>query len=187
MIQSKLSSAEVKRLMRKHKVTIRALASEMQITQKRIREVRDKGVTGPAVRDWVEHITGHDPGPQPTRYRINHHTFEATCGWCGCPLYVGDWAFEYVGGVYCSKTCCRKDRNYEAAARNRERTEPMKADFRVVYHDPQGKARVLRPASQAEDTADAMAFKLEHYVESGYAIGGHIESFVRGIGWVVFD
>ena len=116
MIEPKLSGDEVRRLMRLHKVTIRGLAQDMQITMKRVREVREKGLKGPAVRDWIEHITGHDPGPVPTRYRINHHTEEAICCYCGCPLYVGDWVFEYVGGVYCSKTCCRKDRNYHAEA-----------------------------------------------------------------------
>ena len=57
MIEPRLSADEVKRLMRQHKATIRALAQNMQITMKRVREVREKGLTGPAVRDWVEAIT----------------------------------------------------------------------------------------------------------------------------------
>jgi hypothetical protein len=113
MIEPKLTGEELTRLMRKHKVTIRGLAATMQITMRRVSRARELGVKGPAVRDWLEHITGHDPGPQPTRYRINRHTEEAICAYCGCPLYVGDWVFAYVGGIYCSKTCCRKDRNYQ--------------------------------------------------------------------------
>jgi len=93
--------------MRKHKVTIRALAKKMQITIKRVREVREKGLRGPSVRDWMEHITGNDPGPIPSRYRIRHHTEETICSHCGCPLYVGDFAFEYAGEAYCSPRCLR--------------------------------------------------------------------------------
>ena len=114
--EAKLSADEVRRLMRQHRVTIRGLAQDMQITMKRVREVRKCGLTGPAVRDWLEHITGHDPGPTPTRYRISHHTEEATCEWCGCPLYVGDWAYEYVLSVYCSKVCVNAHRNDESVA-----------------------------------------------------------------------
>lgn len=108
MIEPKLSADEVKCLMRRHRITIRQLADKMQITMKRVRQVREAGIRGPAVRDWMEHITGHDPGPVPTRYGINCPCEEAACGYCGCPLYVGDWAWEYAFNVFCSKTCCRK-------------------------------------------------------------------------------
>jgi len=93
--------------MRKHKVTIRALAKQMQITMKRVRKLREKGLRGPAIRDWMEHITGKDSGPIPSRYRIRHHTEEAICGHCGCPLYVGDFAFEHAGEAFCSSRCFR--------------------------------------------------------------------------------
>lgn len=43
--------------MRQHRITIRALAKRMNITMKRVREVRDMGIEGPhLVRDWVEAI-----------------------------------------------------------------------------------------------------------------------------------
>ena len=54
---------EICRLMRVNEVTIRGLSARMGITQKRIREVREHGLTDPyAIRDWVQGITGADPG-----------------------------------------------------------------------------------------------------------------------------
>jgi hypothetical protein len=50
------------RLMR---VTIRALAARMQIPMCRIRQGRGTGLTCPhAARDWLQAMTGVDPGPQ---------------------------------------------------------------------------------------------------------------------------
>ena len=54
-----LTASEIRRLMRRHGKTIAGLAASMNITQKRVREVRAKGVQGPAyVQDWHEAITG---------------------------------------------------------------------------------------------------------------------------------
>ncbi len=56
-----LSSKEIKRLMRQHGLTIALLAAKMNLTQKRVRQVRDNGVTGyMAVCDWFEAITGQN-------------------------------------------------------------------------------------------------------------------------------
>jgi hypothetical protein len=50
--------------MRVNRVTIRELAKRMQITQKRIRQIREIGLDDRhTIRDWVEAITGQDPGP----------------------------------------------------------------------------------------------------------------------------
>ncbi len=58
-----LEGAEVRRLMRVNKVTIRGLSSRMQITMKRIRQIREIGLSDRyAIRDWIEAITGQDPG-----------------------------------------------------------------------------------------------------------------------------
>ena len=55
---------EVKRLMRKYRVTIRELSQRMGITQKRIRLRREIGLDGrELIRDWVQAIIGSDPGP----------------------------------------------------------------------------------------------------------------------------
>ena len=53
-----LSGSAITRLMRVHKLTIRSLAKRMNITMKRVREVRALGVTGACMcRDWYEAIT----------------------------------------------------------------------------------------------------------------------------------
>ena len=59
----RLDGADVRRLMRVNKVTIRELAKRMQITMKRIRQIREIGLRDkPTIRDWVQSITGEDPG-----------------------------------------------------------------------------------------------------------------------------
>lgn len=62
-LKGKLDGADVRRLMRVHKVTIRQLSERMQITMKRIRQIREIGLRDrPTIRDWVQGITGEDPG-----------------------------------------------------------------------------------------------------------------------------
>ena len=52
------------RLMRRHKVTIRTLAQRMAIPMCRVRLRRCEGIADRhAARDWLEAITGQDPGP----------------------------------------------------------------------------------------------------------------------------
>jgi hypothetical protein len=113
LMNTRLTGQEVVALMRRHKKTIGGLAFIMGVSQKRIRHVRARGIDNPhAVRDWLEAITGEDPGPLPERYRIRRHIEEAFCDDCGCPLHVGDYAYEYAGAVYCSVTCCRSSRGW---------------------------------------------------------------------------
>jgi len=58
-----ITGKQVASLMRRHKVTIRELSARMGITQKRIRYVRERGLDCPhTTRDWIEAITGQDPG-----------------------------------------------------------------------------------------------------------------------------
>jgi hypothetical protein len=53
-----LSGKDVVALMRKHKQTIAGLASAMNLSQVRVRHVREHGVSGKVfVQDWVEAIT----------------------------------------------------------------------------------------------------------------------------------
>jgi hypothetical protein len=54
----RFSGPEVCGLMRKHRVTIKRLASAMQIPQWRIRRVRAQGIAGHAACDWFQAITG---------------------------------------------------------------------------------------------------------------------------------
>lgn len=54
----RLPGAMVRRLMRKHGVTIRSLASTHSITMKRVREVRANGVRGFLANEWHRLITG---------------------------------------------------------------------------------------------------------------------------------
>ena len=59
-----LPGPEIVKLMNRHHVTIRELSGRMQITMKRIREVRRDGLHDRhAIRDWIQAITGQDPGP----------------------------------------------------------------------------------------------------------------------------
>lgn len=59
-----IAGKEIMRLMRQYRVTIRELSHRTGITMKRIREVRDAGLNDRlAIRDWIEAITGRDPGP----------------------------------------------------------------------------------------------------------------------------
>lgn len=54
----RLSGEEVCKLMRKHGLTIKALAQKWDITQKRVREVRQAGVSGFSADEWHYLITG---------------------------------------------------------------------------------------------------------------------------------
>ncbi len=60
----RLSGPEIRRLMRVNGVTISKLKEITGITLKRIREVRIEGLENRnAIRDWLQAITGDDPGP----------------------------------------------------------------------------------------------------------------------------
>ena len=55
---SRLSGEEIRSLMRQYRVKIEQLTKEMDITRKRVRQVRQEGVEGDAfVRDWLEAIS----------------------------------------------------------------------------------------------------------------------------------
>ena len=112
-IRGELSGEELTRLMRRHHKTIAGLAFRMGITQKRIRQVRDKGLADAnVVRDWMEAIIGEDPGPLPERFRIRHRAGESSCAYCGCRLGYGDFGFAYMGEAFCSVNCCRQSRGF---------------------------------------------------------------------------
>jgi hypothetical protein len=65
--EAHLSGEEIRSLMRAYRVTIRQLSKEMDITRKRVREVRQEGVEGYAfVRDWLEAISHGEIGWQQT-------------------------------------------------------------------------------------------------------------------------
>ena len=90
-----------------------SLAFRLGTSQKRVRQIRDSGLTDVlAIRDWIQAITGIDPGPIPEKYRINKLQEEGSCCFCGYPLYVGDDAFDYVGEMFCSTSCARKSRGW---------------------------------------------------------------------------
>jgi hypothetical protein len=58
-----ITGKQVTKLMRISKVTVSQLSDRMGITQKRIREVRKDGLEHRgAGRDWIQAITGTDPG-----------------------------------------------------------------------------------------------------------------------------
>jgi hypothetical protein len=111
--RSTLSGVELTKLMRRHRKTIGELSFRLGISQKRIRQLRDQGLSDPyAVRDWLEAIVGDDVGPLPERYRIRHWTEEGSCGQCGYPMDTGDHALEYLNDIFCSVACCRQSRGW---------------------------------------------------------------------------
>ncbi len=62
----RLSGHDMRRLMRRHQVTIRALAARLDIPMTRVRYRRLYGIDEwTIIRDWVEAITGVDPGAVP--------------------------------------------------------------------------------------------------------------------------
>ena len=90
-----------------------SLAFRLGTSQKRVRQIRDSGLADVlAIRDWIQAITGTDPGPIPEKYRINKLLEEGSCCFCGYPLYTGDEAFDYVGEMFCSISCARKSRGW---------------------------------------------------------------------------
>lgn len=59
-----ITGAAICRAMRRHRVTIRDLAGRLQMPQRVVRMRRRDGIqTAAAARDWLEAITGKDPGP----------------------------------------------------------------------------------------------------------------------------
>ena len=68
-----LSGQDLCRLMRRHRVTIRALAQRMDIPMTRIRYRRLHGIEDwHILRDWVQAITSVDPGAVP--HPVHHGT-----------------------------------------------------------------------------------------------------------------
>ena len=56
--REEMSGETVRRAMKQNGKTIRSLAAAMNITQTRVRHVREHGVTGNAyVLDWIEALT----------------------------------------------------------------------------------------------------------------------------------
>lgn len=108
-----LSGKRLVQLMRRHRWTIERLAYRLGTSQKRIRMARESGLTNQhAVRDWLEVLTGKDPGPLPSRFDIRHQSEEGECCYCGSPLYVGDSGFDYAGEMFCSISCARQSRGW---------------------------------------------------------------------------
>ena len=110
---STMTGPQIITIMRKHHVTIAELANRTGITQKRIRQIRERGLQDPlTIRDWIQAITGKDPGPIPTPVSISRNTEKAECDFCGYPFIVGNEAWSYIDEVFCSLNCCRKSRNW---------------------------------------------------------------------------
>ena len=108
-----LSGSDVISLMRRYKVTIKELARRIGVTLDRIRKIRERGLQDPlAVRDWIQAISGEDPGPIPSAVRIGSASDKQECAFCGYPFHPGDSAWKYVEEVFCSVNCCRKSRNW---------------------------------------------------------------------------
>ena len=107
---SMLTSEDIVRLMRKHRITIPILASQVGLSQRRVRLLKHTGLTDAAViRDWLKAITGQDPGPVPKRCKIENEYEGAECHFCGYPLFHGDVVWRYADHAYCTIDCVRKN------------------------------------------------------------------------------
>jgi hypothetical protein len=107
-----LTSEDIVRLMRKHRITIPILASQLGLSQRRVRLLKHTGLTDAAViRNWLEAITGQDPGPVPRCCRIENAYEGAQCHFCRYPLFHNDVAWRYADRVYCTMDCCVKSCN----------------------------------------------------------------------------
>jgi hypothetical protein len=107
---SMLTSEDIVWLMRKHRMTIPILASQLGLSQRRVRLLKHTGLTDAAViRDWLEAITGQDPGPVPKRCKIENEYEGAECHCCGYPLFHGDVVWRYADHAYCTIDCVRKN------------------------------------------------------------------------------
>tara|TARA_R110000796_G_scaffold57672_1_gene132883 strand:+ start:1285 stop:1581 length:297 start_codon:yes stop_codon:yes gene_type:complete len=72
---------EIFSTMRKHSVTMRQFKTRTGITLKRQREVRNNGLSYGAARDWIQAITGTDPGEM-------HHPIVCPCEECKIPSHL---------------------------------------------------------------------------------------------------
>jgi hypothetical protein len=107
----KLGGKEVQSLMRRHHKTIAGLARQMQVTQKRVRYVREHGILNALfLRDWLEAIIDEDVGPLPERQFIR--VPDERCSTCNDPLTRGRLAYQYGGDAFCSVECCRSERGW---------------------------------------------------------------------------
>ena len=107
---SMLTGEDIVRLMREHRITIPILASQVGLSQRRVRLLKHTGLTDAAViRDWLEAITGQDPGPVPKRCKIENEYEGAECHFCGYPLFHGDVVWRYADHAYCTIDCVRKN------------------------------------------------------------------------------
>ena len=69
----RLSGHDLCILMRRHRVTIRLLAQRLDLPMTRVRHRRLHGITEwNVIRDWVQAITGVDPGAVP--HLVDHGT-----------------------------------------------------------------------------------------------------------------
>jgi hypothetical protein len=106
---STLSGDELVSLMRKHRMTIPNLALRVGTTQQRVRQLRHNGLTdAPEIRDWLEAITGQDPGPVPERFRITSLGAGTECCFCRFPLFHDDVAWTFADNVFCTFDCVRR-------------------------------------------------------------------------------
>ena len=107
-----LTGEDMISLMRKHRITISVLAVKVGSSQRRVRLLRHTGLIDAAViRDWLEAITGQDPGPVPRCCKIENAYEGAECHFCRYPLFHDDVAWRYADRVYCTMDCCVKSGN----------------------------------------------------------------------------
>ena len=93
-----LTGKQICSLMRCSRVRIRDLAVRMQITQKRIRYVREHGIAdGNAARDWIEAITGDE------RPRVDSVSLQTVYRISRRHVLLRLWQHHRPANAYCSR------------------------------------------------------------------------------------
>jgi hypothetical protein len=72
-----LTGPQLVGLMRQYRVTIATLAQRLRTTETRVRHLRGFGLGRFEARDWMQAITGHDPGALAYPWR-GHETLRST-------------------------------------------------------------------------------------------------------------